>query len=168
MAIADFLALGVKPKVVVNKPQLYRMLGVHFPGASEKHGRAKKLELQFLARFVTFRNRLLREHSVCLVSNNAGGYFIMPPREQAVWAQEEMGEELRAAFRKARDRAHFVKTTELDDAGRNERRSILSEIANRARAAGALLRKTARYRDAAGEAERPTQSGAQPGIAEHG
>jgi hypothetical protein len=129
-AVERFLAANFTIDSVIPRAWFITALEIEEQRPDMPFADGQKLQLQFLSRFDNgFRPALLVEHSIALRTNYGGGYTIVPPKEQARWAQDTLNNDLKSSFKKAGQRATYIRTEGLSDAERNERVRVLAGIA---------------------------------------
>ena len=146
-ALDAFILAGFPANEVVAKAWFYQALGLEYPSDNMAHADANKLELKFVQYFTGFRRSCCASTTLPSLPTTTVPTWWCRRAEQANWAQQELNDELRSSFKKARDRAYFVDTSALTDAQRNERRAIMTEMQKRAENAGSKMRRHKRYAD---------------------
>lgn len=127
-AVEQFLAARFADGATVPKTWLTDALQVPRQAAGMRWEDGQRLQTEFLSRFEDFRLVLLTTHKIAMQSDYTGGYRIIPPGEQARWAQASLNNDLSSSFRKAGQRAANVRVESLSDAERNERLLVLAGI----------------------------------------
>ncbi|WP_251962294.1 hypothetical protein [Pseudomonas sp. Marseille-Q5299] len=83
-------------------------------------------QFEWLANVEAFKAELLRDHQVCLQSVRGRGYRWVPPHEQTGVAMDELGRNVRKAFRGTGQKLRNLRITELTD---EQRRDNLDQVA---------------------------------------
>lgn len=89
-----------------------------------------RYELAVLQQFTSFREAVLEKYQKWLVTDNAGGYTIVPPHEQATRAYEQMTRDIKAALRKGGARIQHTNVARLTDQQRADYADKLGKAAS--------------------------------------
>lgn len=129
-ALEKFLATGfpVGPENPIERQWFYSAMEIEFPTDDMTKKKADRLELLFLGQFECLREELLEAHQIDLLTNNRGGYFIVPPGEQSGRAYQDGVAQIRKAMRRMMVR---IACTDASKLTAEERRQQI-ELAGRA------------------------------------
>lgn len=121
-AVKDFMIADIEPGYILP----HEWLEEHFGMGQLQEGMAytaahfRQRQFEWLRNFEAFRSELLEEHQICLISEHAKGYRVVPPGEQTSIALRKFEQEIKRSFRVAALRTKHVQLDALTDDERKE------------------------------------------------
>lgn len=119
-AVVAFLEEGFAPGSVVTHDWLYGHFGVLPPSKCKGYEAIRSSQLMYLQHLECFKRELLEEHQIALSAARGKGYYVVPPSEQTLWAEETMKADLRKALRTGKNRLVNIRMDELSDEQKKE------------------------------------------------
>lgn len=119
-ALEKFKDRGFTYGDIVPKRWFYEPLEMTDPALANTVEHSKKLELLWMTRFYPLQDMIALECQMWLRTNNAGGYLIVDPSEQAALVQKDRDRRIASEFRKSKLWLSTINTALLNDAQRKE------------------------------------------------
>ncbi len=101
--------------------------GIEYPKMTTI-AKLRKIDLSMLAMRDVFERMLLREHKMALRSLGQGEWEVVPPNEQAAFAQERTAHTAMRAFARGREIIENTRTDELTPAEKKARTDTLARL----------------------------------------
>lgn len=125
--VTAFLRDGYAAGAEIPHAWFYDHLRIAKPTATMPHRQAEDLELAYLRDMDRVKEALLRDHNIALQPKRGFGYRVVPPGEQAAWADREMVRGIRKEMSRGISRIVHVDTALLTDGEAKERSDLLAK-----------------------------------------
>lgn len=116
---------SIAPGQTLDREWLERSFGLAPAQTIADYEKNRQLFRRF---FWELRNELLAKHRLLLRAVNGVGYEVVFPEHQTARAMRERGEEINRALLKLADEVSYVRTEELDDAGRRANSDAVAKV----------------------------------------
>ena len=129
-AVEIFIASGFDEGDVVPHDWFWENLQIEKPEEDTPLKQAEKLKLEFISQFEALRAALLMVHNVDLKSVRSVGYKIVPARQQAEVAEEDMQIEINKILKKTVRRINFTDMNKLNQEDKAKHMNTYSRVTN--------------------------------------
>ncbi len=109
---------------------LYDAFGLKVPDDAMPWSKAKKIQLEYMAQFVRFREAVQLEDLLYLEAERSLGYRIVPPSEQTQKAMERASIEMKKVLMQAARTIGNIRTQELSDQQKRENMDARAKISS--------------------------------------
>lgn len=115
---------------IVPHEWLFEAFGLQMPDDKMPWAKAKKVQLEYMAQFVRFREAVQLEDLLYLEAERSLGYRIVPPNEQTQKAMERCSVEMSKALKAAARAVGNIRTQELSDQQKRENLDARAKISS--------------------------------------
>ena len=129
-AIEDFLSTGFKPDDIITHEWLRDHFGLDEVDGDTPKRKADVVQIAYMANLKEFRDVLLAEHKILLVSEPRIGYRYVPSNQQAGLSEQHMHKQLKKALDQGVSRIVHTNLYLLTDEQKKEHSDSLARTAS--------------------------------------
>lgn len=129
-ALERFRLAEFKYGEIVTHEWLYDALGLTMPDDKTPWQKAKKVQLEYMANVIRFREAVQLEDLLYLETERTLGYKIVPPSEQTAKAMERCSVEMNKVLKQTARTVGNIRTQELSEQQRRENMDARAKISS--------------------------------------
>jgi len=115
---------------IISHEWLHEAFGLKVPDDKTPWVKAKKIQLEYMAQFIRFREAVQLEDLLYLEAERSLGYRIVPPSDQTQKAMERASIEMKKVLTQAARAVGNIRTQELSDQQKRENMDARAKISS--------------------------------------